>query len=428
MRVLVFGAYGLIGGYVTARLVADGHRVIGVGRDVRAARRRFPMVEWFAADLQQTSNEDWLPLFERIDAVVNCAGALQDSPRDNLSFVHLGLVESLAQACEAMGVRRLVHISAAGVDRARGAFQRTKLSADETLMATDLDWIVLRPGLVLAPSAYGGSAILRGLAAFPVIIPAVKAQSPVRIVSMDDLAEAVVRSLTIEPAQFVCDLVSPEDTRLGDILLAMRAWLGFPPARVVDLPGWLGRVSAAAADCLARIGWRTPLRTEAMRQLEMGVTGDPATAAARLGLNLHGLSKTLARWPAGVQERWFARLYFAKPLILVTLIGFWAASGIIGLIHRQAAQSLLVNSGLSARATSALVVGGCVVDLILATLACFRKTARTGLQGMILVSIAYLAGASVVAPGLWSDPLGPLVKTLPAAVLALAALAVLGER
>jgi uncharacterized protein YbjT (DUF2867 family) len=37
MRVVVVGAYGLLGGYVTARLLRDGHQVVGVGRDTRAA-------------------------------------------------------------------------------------------------------------------------------------------------------------------------------------------------------------------------------------------------------------------------------------------------------------------------------------------------------------------------------------------------------
>ena len=32
MRILVLGAYGLIGGYVCARLLAEDHVVVGVGR------------------------------------------------------------------------------------------------------------------------------------------------------------------------------------------------------------------------------------------------------------------------------------------------------------------------------------------------------------------------------------------------------------
>jgi uncharacterized protein YbjT (DUF2867 family) len=40
MRIAVIGAYGLIGSYVAARLLADGHEVIGIGRDITTAARR----------------------------------------------------------------------------------------------------------------------------------------------------------------------------------------------------------------------------------------------------------------------------------------------------------------------------------------------------------------------------------------------------
>jgi hypothetical protein len=47
---------------------------------------------------------------------------------------------------------------------------------------------------------------------------------------------------------------------------------------------------------------------------------------------------------------------------------------------------------------------------------------------MIAVTAAYLLGGTLLTPALWLDPLGPLVKSIPAAVLALTALAVLEDR
>jgi hypothetical protein len=47
---------------------------------------------------------------------------------------------------------------------------------------------------------------------------------------------------------------------------------------------------------------------------------------------------------------------------------------------------------------------------------------------MLAVSLAYLAGASLLEPALWLDPLGVLVKVLPSILLTLVALATLDER
>ena len=49
MRVSVFGL-GYVGSVSAAALAADGHEVVGVGRDRRAAAR-FPHVAWVIADL-----------------------------------------------------------------------------------------------------------------------------------------------------------------------------------------------------------------------------------------------------------------------------------------------------------------------------------------------------------------------------------------
>ena len=47
----------------------------------------------------------------------------------------------------------------------------TKLAADDHLRSMDLDWVVLRPSLVIARGAFGGTAFFRGLAALPFAIP-----------------------------------------------------------------------------------------------------------------------------------------------------------------------------------------------------------------------------------------------------------------
>jgi len=44
------------------------------------------------------------------------------------------------------------------------------------------------------------------------------------------------------------------------------------------------------------------------------------------------------------------------------------------------------------------------------------------------VSLFYLLASTIAVPALWFDPLGPLVKVVPAIVLALVARAVLDDR
>lgn len=428
MQVLVVGAYGLIGGHVVTRLLQGGHQVTGVGRDVAMVARQRPAVRWITLDMATATPDQWAQALADADAVVNCAGALQDGARDDLAAVHVAGLETLAQACVRAGVRRFVQISASTIDAGTEAFSASKRAGDAVLAESGLDWIILRPGLVLAHAVYGGSGLLRGLAAFPGFIPAVHAEAQVQVVAVEDVAEAVARCLEPEaPLHATFDLAGAEVHTLSQLLSRLRGWLGLAPARVLALPAWTARITAAGADALAWLGWRSPMRSTAMSQLAGGVGGRSGDAA-RLGLHLQSLDAMLARWPASVQDRWHARLYFLKPLTLATLSAFWLASGVIGLFAREAAALVLTDVGMSPDLAMACVVGGGIADIALGLAVLKRRWAPTALKGMILVTAAYLAGASLWRPDLWADPLGPLVKTVPAALLALCALAMMDER
>ncbi len=102
MRVLVTGAYGLIGAACLARLHRDGHEMVAAGRSSGSARRRAPYARWIEADYARLIRaEDWLALSQGIDAVVNCVGVLQDGARDDVRRVQVEATTALFAACDA---------------------------------------------------------------------------------------------------------------------------------------------------------------------------------------------------------------------------------------------------------------------------------------------------------------------------------------
>lgn len=67
-------------------------------------------------------------------------------------------------------MKRVIHFSAIGVNREQpSAFSSSKLAGDRALMARDLDWVILRPSVVVGWPVFGASALIRGLAALPVL-------------------------------------------------------------------------------------------------------------------------------------------------------------------------------------------------------------------------------------------------------------------
>src|SRR3954453_21134113 len=112
MRVLVTGAYGLIGSTILARLHRDGHDIVGAGRALSEAGRRFPYARWIEADFARlTTPAAWLSRLKNIDAVINCVGVLQQGMRDDIERVHVTATGALFDACRQAGVRRVIHVS-----------------------------------------------------------------------------------------------------------------------------------------------------------------------------------------------------------------------------------------------------------------------------------------------------------------------------
>lgn len=428
MRILILGGNGFIGSAVTAELIGRRHLVKAVARDPSVAARRQPDADWVQADIARlvTAN-DWRPFLAGMDAVVNCAGALQDGARDDVAAVQDRAMRALYEAAAEAGLALIVQISA----RTDGAaadtpFLATKRRADDALEKSGVPFVILRPAMVVGRNAHGGSALLRALAAFPGVTPLVHAQAPVQFAALDDVARAVAEAIEggIPPGSDL-DIAASGVMSLAEAVAVHRQWLGLGPARTIALPASFGRIVARAADLLGWMGWRSPLRSTAMIAAEGGILALPANA---LPFAPKTLEDILRAEPAGVQDLWFARLYLFKAPIIGVLSLFWLLSGAIALACFDLSASYLAAAGIPPGLVPVLTAGTAVADILLGVGVLFRRFAALSLKGMICLSLAYLAGATFLQPSLWLDPVGPLVKVLPSMALAGIVLAILDER
>ncbi|WP_426438444.1 SDR family oxidoreductase [Bradyrhizobium genosp. P] len=435
-NILVIGASGLIGRYITDDLRARGFQVVGIARHFSPAQKvsaldlELPVMSMDASALAQ------LLRTHDVDIVVNCLGVLQDGPGSDTQAVHCDFVARLLQAISDSGrAIRLVHISIPGVaNEDRTAFSTTKREAERLIAAFGAAYAVLRPGFVIAPAAYGGSAMLRALAALPVDLPADEAGTAFRPVAVGDIAATIAwlagRDIADQAVRAVTwDLMQPQTISLGGVIDQFRWSFGTARQPRITPPAFLIDLGARLGDLASRLGWMLPLRSTAIAELRRGVTGDPTAWMAATGIVPKTIAQAVGAHPATIQDKWFARLFPVKALIISSLVLFWVASGFIALfISYDAAAGILRSHHFLPDLVGPVTVLTSLMDISIGVLIAFRRTAAFGLVAGIIASLGYMAGAAILTPDLWIEPLGALVKTGPAIVLMLVALLTLDNR
>jgi uncharacterized protein YbjT (DUF2867 family) len=151
MDVVVAGGHGKVG-LRLLRLLADrGHRARGLIRNPDHARDLHELgAEPVLCDIEAL--DDISRCCVGADAVVFAAGAGPGSGAERKKTVDLGGAVKLIEAAQELGVARYVMVSSMGTSdpsaggEAMRPYLQAKRDADDALVASGLEWTIVRPG------------------------------------------------------------------------------------------------------------------------------------------------------------------------------------------------------------------------------------------------------------------------------------------
>jgi hypothetical protein len=175
------------------------------------------------------------------------------------------------------------------------------------------------------------------------------------------------------------------------------------------------RLAGRLGDVLYWASGRGSLNSTSIRQMSHGSLGDGEGFAAAAGGAPRAMADALSQDPSHVQDRWHARLYFARPLLRITLALFWIASGFVVAFatSRSQAEAILLAAGFEGKIMSAMIWAGVLADIALGVLLLVRWRVRLVGVAMLGLSLGYVAVLSYGVPEIWFDPLGALLKIGP---------------
>lgn len=159
----IAGAHGQIARRLHPLLVAGGYRVRGLIRDpAQADALSVAGVEPVVCDLETT--DDLAPAVGEADLVVFAAGAGPGSGSARKWTVDRDAAIKLIDAAKRNGVKRYIMISVMNARSPRGsedfqAYLQAKAEADDALIGSGLDYVIVRPGRLTDASPTGRVAI-----------------------------------------------------------------------------------------------------------------------------------------------------------------------------------------------------------------------------------------------------------------------------
>lgn len=405
MNILVCGAHGMIGRHLCKALVARGHDVT---RGVRTARSTREIDIDYMRDLRA---EDWIPRLQGIDVVINAVGILCEHRAASFDAIHHQAPVALIDACERAGVRCFVQISALGGGNELNLtpYMRTKREADAHLMASSLEWFIVRPSLVVAVDGES-SRFFRSMASLPVIGLPGKGDQPLQPVHIDDLCEAVVR--LVEAATqggTIVNVAGPARMTYRTMLQVYRNAMRLATPLWLPVPMFLMRMSAALA---ARLPQKV-FSPDTLRMLEAGNVADSAGLAALLGRQLKGP----ADWFAGTDPamlRSEAIAAWSMPALRIALALVWIVTGLLSLSVYPVNDSLaLLNRvGMEGNVARAGLYGSAMLDLAIGAATLFAPGRWLWRVQFILI-LAYTAIIAIFLTDFLVHPFGPVLKNLP---------------
>jgi uncharacterized protein YbjT (DUF2867 family) len=250
-QVLVLGGTGFVGRAACECLaeLAPATRVrVPTRRAAHGNSVRFlPNVDLLSANVHDEAA--LRRLVAGCDAVVNLVAILHGSAAA-FEQVHVALPRKLAQACQAAGVRRLVHVSALGVGPgAPSNYLRSKTAGEAVLQEAKLDLTVLRPSVIFGVDDHFLNLFAQLQAVAPVF-PLAGSDARFQPVWVQDVAQGIVAAL-MQPQSIgqVIECAGPDVLTLSELVRLSGRWAGVERAQI-PLPAALGRLQAAMMEWL----------------------------------------------------------------------------------------------------------------------------------------------------------------------------------
>lgn len=221
------------------------------------------------------------------DAIVHLIGIIKEGRGATYEAAHVDATGALLEAATNAAAKRIVYLSILGADvTSRNACLASKGQAERLLEDSPISSLVLRVPMVLGEGDHAAAALLANAGRRYTV--AFRAQSMEQPIYAGDVIAAVIAALEPGAPSGVMDLAGPQALPRRELTAAASR----VATHTISLPVEVGYALAAF---LKVVSVNPPLTADMLGVLDHDDDIDPQPAIQGLGIELTGLTETLAR-------------------------------------------------------------------------------------------------------------------------------------
>ncbi len=226
MIIGVTGACGFVGQHLTERLLADGHKVRALAHQKNLENTASENLEILPADV--TDPQTLHDSFQECDIVCHLVGLIAETRTQTFDRVVAQGTINIVEACKRSSVRRIIYISAIGTEKnALSRYHRTKYQAEQAIINSGLQYVILRPSVIFGPGDGFISMLERMIRLSPITPVIGSGRYKLQPVFIDDLTAVISRAVSndIGLGQII-EIGGPEKLEFLEILNIIKRMSG----------------------------------------------------------------------------------------------------------------------------------------------------------------------------------------------------------
>ena len=288
--VTIFGGSGFVGRYIARRMAQNGWRVRVAVRNTNEAMfvRTYGavgQVEPVFCNIRDDASV--AAVTHGADAVVNCVGVLAELRKNTFAAVQAEGATRIARVAAAMGVARMVQLSAIGAsDTSASAYARTKAAGEQGVLDHMPDAMILRPSIIFGAEDEFFNRFA-GMTRLGPVLPVIGADTRFQPVYVDDVAAAAIKGVLGEVPGGIYELGGPDVATFRELMQTMLAVVR-RRRMILNMPFWAARIMAGGFNILrvVSLGLVTPpvTRDQVANLAVDNVVSDGAKGFADLGI------------------------------------------------------------------------------------------------------------------------------------------------